>query len=219
LSDNAAALGPIAVFGGTFDPVHHGHLRSGVELAERLQFAEVRMMPCASPPHRESPERSAKHRAAMLELAVAPDPLLHCDRRELLRSGRSYTVDSLIELRQELGNKRSICLVMGCDAVLGIDTWHRWEKLLDLAHVVVIARPGWQIPESGPIAQWMRKHSAMGAAQLATFSAGTVHVEELRPFSVSASEIRQLLAAGKSARYLLPESVLEYISNHKLYIQ
>lgn len=219
MSDDVAALGPVAVFGGTFDPVHHGHLRSGVELAERLQFAEVRMMPCASPVHRDAPERSATHRAAMLELAVGPDPLLHCDRRELLRGGRSYTVDSLIELRQELGDKRSICLVMGCDAVLDITTWHRWEELLDLAHVVVIARPGWQIPESGQVAQWMRRHSTTGAAQLATLSAGTVHIEELRPFAVSASEIRQLLAAGKSARYLLPESVLDYISNHKLYTQ
>ena len=219
MSDKFASLGPVAVFGGTFDPVHHGHLRSGVELAERLQFAEVRMMPCASPPHRESPERSAIHRAAMLELAVGPDPLLHCDRRELLRGGRSYTVDSLVELRQELGDKRSICLVMGCDAVLNITTWHRWEELLDLAHVVVIARPGWHIPESGPVAQWMRMNSTTGAAQLATLSAGTVHIEELRPFTVSASEIRQLLAAGKSARYLLPESVLDYISNHKLYTQ
>ncbi|MEH6571314.1 MAG: nicotinate-nucleotide adenylyltransferase [Halioglobus sp.] len=217
MSDNAIAGGPVAVFGGTFDPVHHGHLRSGVELAERLQFAEVRMMPCGSPPHRESPERSAMHRAAMLELAVAPDPMLHCDRRELLRGGRSYTVDSLIELRQELGEKRSICLVMGCDAVLDITSWHRWEELLHLAHVVVIARPGWQIPESGPVAQWMRSNSTTGAQQLSALSAGTVHVEELRPFAVSASEIRKLLAAGKSARYLLPESVLEYISNHELY--
>jgi nicotinate-nucleotide adenylyltransferase len=155
----------------------------------------------------------------MLELAVGPDPLLQCDRRELLRGGRSYTVDSLIELRQELGDKRSICLVMGCDAVLGITTWHRWEELLSLAHIVVIARPGWQIPKYGPVAQWMRRNSTTGAAQLATLSAGTVHIEELRPFTVSASEIRQLLAAGKSARYLLPESVLDYISNHKLYIQ
>lgn len=210
-------LGPVAVFGGTFDPVHHGHLRSAVELAEHLQFAEVRMMPCASPPHRDSPERSAVHRAAMLELAVAPDPVLHCDRRELLRSGRSYTVDSLIELRQELGDARSICLVMGCDAVLDITTWHRWEELLHLAHVVVIARPGWQIPESGLVAQWMRTHSTTGAQQLSALSAGKVHVEELRPFVVSASEIRTLLAAGKSARYLLPESVLEYILNHDLY--
>lgn len=217
MSDNAASMGPVAVFGGTFDPVHHGHLRSGVELAERLHFAEVRMMPCASPVHRDAPERSAIHRTAMLELAVGPDPLLQCDRRELLRGGRSYTVDSLIELRQELGDKRSICLVMGCDAVLGITTWHRWEELLNLAHVVVIARPGWQIPESGPVAQWMRRNSTTAAAQLATLSAGRVHIEELRPFTVSASEIRQLLAAGKSARYLLPESVLDYISNHKLY--
>lgn len=215
MSDKAA--GPVAVFGGTFDPVHYGHLRSALELAQRLDLAEVRMMPCATPPHRSTPGVAAEQRACMLELAVAGEPRLTCDRRELRREGRSYTIDSLIELRKELGEQRSICLVMGCDAVLDITEWHRWDQLLDWAHVVVIARPGWQFPDGGTVAKWLAANACDGPAQLRERSAGCILVEELRPLPISASEIRALLGSGLSVRYLLPESVLDYIAAHKLY--
>ena len=211
------ATAPVAVFGGTFDPIHYGHLRSALELAERLDLAEVRMMPCATPPHRASPAGSAEHRAAMLELAVARESRLSCDRRELRREGRSYTIDSLIELREELGARRSICLIMGCDAVLDITRWHRWDELLDWANVVVIARPGWHFPDQGPVAQWLEANACAGPEQLRERSAGGILVEELRPLSISASEIRELVATGRSARFLLPESVLDYIWNYNLY--
>jgi nicotinate-nucleotide adenylyltransferase len=219
LSRASALLAPVAIFGGTFDPVHNGHLRSALELAERLQLAEVRMMPCAVPPHRESPERSAQNRAAMLALAVQSEPLLSCDRRELKRDGPSFTIDSLIELRQELGEQRSLCLIMGCDAVLGITCWHRWEELLDWAHVVVIARPGWQLPEGGAVADWLGANVCTDPDVLRGSSAGRVLIEELRPLPISASEIRQILAGGKSPRYLLPKSVLDYIAKNELYLQ
>ena len=217
MSETAAPLAPIGVFGGTFDPVHNGHLRSALELAERLQLAEVRMMPCATPPHRESPQRSAEHRASMLDLAVHSEPLLICDRRELLREGRSYTIDSLIDLRRELGEQRSLCLIMGCDAVLEIASWHRWDELLNWAHVVVISRPGWQLPQRGVVADWIAAHGCTDPALLGRTSAGRVLIEELRPLPISASVIRQLLVEGRSARYLLPKSVLDYISNNQLY--
>ena len=132
---------PIGVFGGTFNPVHYGHLRSALELAERLELEHVRLMPSAEPPHRAAPRCSAEHRAAMVELAVAGEPRLLCDTRELRRPGPSYTVDSLIELREEFGSGRSLCMVLGCDALLGIDRWQRWQELLSLAHIVVIAQP------------------------------------------------------------------------------
>ena len=166
MSAASAPAAPIAVFGGTFDPVHNGHLRSALELAECLQLAEVRLMPCANPPHRDAPEHGALHRAEMVELAVAGESLLSCDRRELARSGRSYTIDSLIELRAEEGEARSISLMMGCDAVLNVTSWHRWEELLDYAHVVVIARPGWQLPREGPVARWLAEHACTDAAEL-----------------------------------------------------
>jgi nicotinate-nucleotide adenylyltransferase len=205
------------VFGGTFDPVHYGHLRSALELVERLQLERLRLMPCARPPHRAAPPCSAEHRAAMVELAVAGEPRLHCDTRELGRAGASYTIDSLIELRDELGAETGLCMVMGCDAVLGITGWHRWQELLDWAHVIILARPGWVLPQSGEVADWLRQHRLDEPGALRRQSAGGILIQELRRLDISSTEIRQLLAAGRSARYLLPQSVLEYIRDHQLY--
>jgi nicotinate-nucleotide adenylyltransferase len=217
LSQAILPLTPVGVFGGTFDPVHYGHLRSALELIERLGLGQLRLMPCAVPPHRETPACSAEHRAAMVALAVAAEPRLSCDSRELQRSGRSYTIDSLIELRTELGDDHSLCLVMGCDAVLDIPSWHRWEELLDWAHVAVIARPGWQLPAEGPVAEWLRTYRLASASTLRQQPAGGILVEELRPLAISSTEIRSLLAGGKSVRYLLPETVLDYIQTYDLY--
>ena len=214
-----SAARPLGVFGGTFNPVHYGHLRSALELAERLDLEQLRLMPSAQPPHREAPACSAEHRAAMVALAVAGEPRLACDDRELRRAGKSYTYDSLRELRAELGPARGLCMVMGCDAVLGIEGWHRWRELLDLAHVIIIARPGWSLPQDGVVADWVAGHRVADAAGLKDTPAGGILVEELRPLAISSTEIRELLAAGRSIRYLMPQSVLDYIEDHQLYTQ
>jgi nicotinate-nucleotide adenylyltransferase len=207
----------VGIFGGTFNPVHYGHLRSALELVERLQLEQLRLMPSAQPPHREAPQCSAAHRAAMLELAVAGEPRLACDPRELQRAGKSYTIDSLIELRSELGADTGLCMVLGCDAVLAISSWHRWQELLDWAHIVVIARPGWELPGTGAVAQWLSAHRLDDPCALRQQPAGGIVIEELRPLAISSTEIRALLAAGRSARYLMPQSVLDYIQTHQLY--
>ena len=217
MSQVSAALTPVGLFGGTYDPVHYGHLRSALELAEHLQLKQLRLMPCAVPPHREIPACSATHRAAMVELAVADEPQLACDRRELEREGASYTIDSLVDLRRELNGSHSLCLVMGCDAVQGLATWHRWQELLDWAHVVVIARPGWQLPATGPVADWLLRHRLADSLELRRRPNGGILIEELRPLAISSTEIRSLLAAGRSPRYLLPQAVLDYIQSHNLY--
>ncbi|NND66222.1 MAG: nicotinate-nucleotide adenylyltransferase [Halioglobus sp.] len=209
--------GPLGVFGGTFNPVHYGHLRSAVELVERLDLAELRLMPSAMPPHRAAPECGAEHRAAMVALAVAEEPLLSCDDRELRRDGPSYTIDSLLELRADCGDARPLCMVMGCDAVQGIETWHRWTELLDVAHVVVLSRPGWALPERGVVADWLADNALPDEAALAQRPCGGVLVQELRPLDISSTEIRELLAAGRSIRYLMPQSVLDYIDAQQLY--
>jgi len=217
LSEANSPSGPVGIFGGTFDPVHYGHLRSALELVERLELQQLLLMPCAVPPHRDVPTCDATHRAAMVELAVAGEPRLSCDKRELERRGTSYTIDSLLELRRELGAECSLCLVMGCDAVLEITGWHRWQELLDWAHVVVIARPGWQLPVEGVVANWLQAHRLTGPGQLGAQPCGGVLIEELRPLAISSTEIRSLLAAGRSARFLLPQAVLDYIQSHSLY--
>ena len=207
----------VGVFGGTFNPVHYGHLRSALELVERLQLEQLRLLPSAQPPHRKAPQCSAVHRAAMLELAVAGESRLACDIRELQRPGKSYTIDSLIDLRTELGTDVGLCMVLGCDAVLAISSWHRWQELLDWAHIVVIARPGWELPSKGAVAQWLQEHRLEDSRALRQRPAGGIVIEELRPLAISSTEIRDLLAAGRSARYLMPQPVLDYIQTHQLY--
>ncbi len=218
MNESGRPLTPVGVFGGTFNPVHYGHLRSALELVEHLQLDHLRLMPCAVPPHREAPHCSAQHRAAMVELAVADEPKLHCDTRELDRQGVSYTIDSLLELSQELGPQFSLTMVMGCDAVLNINTWRRWQELLDVAHIAVIARPGWHFPQSGEVAQWLGRHRVDDASVLRQRPSGAVLIEELRPLAISSTEVREILAAGRSARYLLPGPVLDYIEKEQLYL-
>ena len=210
-------LTPVGIFGGTFNPVHFGHLRSALELVETLDLAGMRLMPSAVPPHREPPGCSAEHRAAMVELAVAGESRLVCDRRELGRPGPSYTIDSLAEISRDLGPAHSLCLVMGGDAVASLDTWYRWRELLDWAHIVVIARPGWHLPADGEVADWLQRHRADAAEVLRRRRSGAVIIEQLRPLAISATEIRDLLRQGRSARYLLPAAVLDYIDEHGLY--
>ena len=207
----------LAVFGGTFDPVHFGHLRSALELVEALQLDELRFMPAAAPPHRAPPVAAAEHRAAMLELAIAGEPRFSCDRRELDRTGPSYSVLSLRELREELGPRRPLLMVVGADALAGLPTWHRWQELFELAHVVAVARPGWEWPRSGEVAALIEARGRE-AAELAGDAAGGLCIQTLTPHAVSSTAIRGLLQSGRSARYLLPDSVLDYIARQRLYM-
>jgi nicotinate-nucleotide adenylyltransferase len=206
----------VAVFGGTFDPVHFGHLRSALELLEALSLAQLRFMPAREPPHRGTPAVSAEDRARMVELAIAGEARFACDRRELHRSGPSYSYDSLSELREELGASTPLCLVMGCDALLGLPGWYRWRELSELAHLLVIARPGWTMPDTGELAEFVRERAAKPEA-LKAEPAGRIISQTLRPQDISATAIRALLQSGQSARYLLPDSVLAYITERRLY--
>ncbi len=217
MSGAAAAAGPVGVFGGTFNPVHHGHLRTALELVEHLDLEHLRLLPCAAPPHRPAPVCGAGHRAAMVELGVAGEPRLRCDLRELERPGPSYTYDSLAGLREELGPDRPLVMVVGCDAVLGLTGWYRWRELPDLAHIVVVSRPGWELPGESGIGEWLAERRLDGPEALRDRPCGGVLIERLRPLDISSTEIRGMLARGLSPRYLLPEAVLKYIEHHGLY--
>lgn len=197
---------PLGVFGGTFDPVHLGHLRPALELLEGLDLAELRFVPSAVPPHRDTPGRSAERRLALLRLAIGDQPGFTVDERELARPGRSYTVDTLASLRAEAG-AQPLCLILGMDAFLGLPDWHRWRELLELAHIVVAERPGWQRPRQGELAELVQRAEAVDAAALARSPAGRVHFHAVTPLAISASGIRALLASGRSPRYLVPDPV------------
>ncbi|GIX30957.1 MAG: putative nicotinate-nucleotide adenylyltransferase [Porticoccaceae bacterium] len=206
----------IGVFGGTFDPVHIGHLRLAVELLELVPLRRMLLVPAADPPHRERPHAAARHRLAMLSLAVAGEPRLAVDRRELDRPGPSYTYDTLASLRAELGPAEPLCLCLGLDAFAELATWHRWRELAELAHLVVAARPGAALPRAGPLASWLGTRRAPADA-LHRRPAGLVHLAAIPLLPVSATELRRRLAAGRSVRYLTPDPVIDYIRAHGLY--
>lgn len=203
---------PVGIIGGTFDPVHNGHLRVAEEMAEFFGLKEIRLMPCHQPVHRDAPMVSPEHRRKMLELAIADSKVLKVDCRELERKGLSYTIDTLRELRQELGEKTPIYFAMGTDAFNAIDTWKKWKKLFDLANIVVIHRPGAELAV----------HSDFVRSRMAWFSgeheaAGRVYELTVSPLAISSTQIRRLLAFERSIKYLLPESVEKYIYKNKLY--
>ncbi len=207
----------IGLFGGTFDPVHIGHLRTAVELREALGLSRLLLVPSARPPHRAPPRASAAQRLAMLVAAIGDEPGLVADDRELRRAGPSYTIDTLAELRAELGPGVALCLCLGMDALVGLARWRRWREFIDFAHLVVVARPGWQAPESGPVAEWLAARWVQDPAALHATAHGRALVGALTLLPVSSSGIREELAAGRSVRYLVPDAALAYLRNHRLY--
>jgi nicotinate-nucleotide adenylyltransferase len=214
------ALAPVGILGGTFDPIHYAHLRLAEELADALGLAQVRFVPANIPPHRATPRVTAAHRLEMVRLACADNARFLLDDRECRRSGPSYTVDTLLELRAELGAGRSLCLLMGVDAFLGLTTWSRWEQLFDLAHVVIAHRPGFALGPAampGPLARHLETRSASAVSQLHQSSAGLVWLQAITPLDISATAIRAAIREQRSPRYLLPDSVLDYIHRSSLY--
>ena len=200
---------PLAILGGTFDPVHNAHLRVAWEAAERLD-AEVRLIPANVPPHRDQPVASARERAAILRAALAGQDRLVLDERELGREGPSWTIDTLIELRDEIGAARPLVLLVGADAFLGLPSWHRWGEMFDYAHIGVLTRPGHEIgtlPTELRIKVASRRTNDPGA--LRETPSGRVLPIPVTPLEISATWIRDVLAAGGEPRYLMPDSVIE----------
>ncbi|HEY6483205.1 MAG TPA: nicotinate-nucleotide adenylyltransferase [Steroidobacteraceae bacterium] len=207
---------PIGLFGGTFDPIHYGHLRTAFELWQELHLSEVRFLPTGSPPHREAPYVSAELRLQMVQAAVAEEPAFVVDDREVRRTGVSYSVDTLTELRQEFPG-RSLCLLLGMDAFLGLPNWHRWRELFDLAHVIVAHRPGWKAPTMGPLGEMMVDHGTGTIRDLHEKPGGHVYVHAVTQLEISSTELRQLIISGRDPRYLVPEEVRQIIRRTRCY--
>jgi nicotinate-nucleotide adenylyltransferase len=207
---------PIGLFGGTFDPIHYGHLRTAFELWQSLRLAEVRFLPTGNPPHRDVTLASAELRLQMVRAAIADQPAFVVDDREVRRTGLSYSVDTLTELRAEFAD-RSLCLLLGMDAFLGLPHWHRWRELLDLAHVVVAHRPGWKAPTQGPLGEVMVDRGTGSVRDLHEARAGRVYVHAVTQLEISSTELRQLIVAGRDPRYLVPDSVRAIIRETECY--
>jgi nicotinate-nucleotide adenylyltransferase len=207
---------PIGLFGGAFDPIHYGHLRTAFELWQALKLAELRFMPTGNPPHRDPLLASAELRLRMVKVAVAGQPAFVVDDREIRRSGISYSVDTLTELRSEFPD-RSLCLLLGMDAFLGLPNWHRWRELFDLAHIVVAHRPGWKAPTHGPLGEVMVDRGTGTVRDLHEKRAGRIYVHAVTQLEISSTELRQLIIAGTDPRYLVPDEVRNIIRESGCY--
>ena len=204
---------PLGVFGGTFDPVHFGHLRPVAAAAAALALAQVRFIPAAIPPHRPPPVAPAAARVRMLELALHAYPGFSLETCELARPGPSYTVDTLTALRAECGAEVPLYLLLGSDAFNGLTRWHRWQMLPQLAHLVVMQRP--QV--DAPLPAWALPRLASEATALTQAPAGHVWLQAVPPQPISATAIRARLAAGVSVSGLMPDAVWQYIRENRLY--
>ena len=206
----------IGVLGGTFNPIHIGHLRSALEVAEQLGLDELRLIPNARPPHREAPQVSAAERLAMVEQAVVGVPMLTVDDRELKREQPSYSIDTLESLRAELAVEDQLFLLLGWDAFCGLPTWHRWEELLDHCHILVLQRPDADSEAPQALRDVLAARS-VSDPQAMVGPSGQIAFVWQTPLAVSATQIRNLLASGKSVRFLVPDAVLAYINARGLY--
>ena len=210
----------LGLFGGTFDPIHFGHLRLAEEAISHLGLTSVRWIPAGQPPHRGTPQVTAQHRLAMVLRSTAENPLFSVDPAEVLTERASYTVETLERLRGELGTMQPLVLLVGADAFAGLSTWHRWRDLFALAHIAISHRPGFPVAlTSLPhelTTEFSERHQA-DASCLGEAAAGSIVTFAMTQLAISATQIRKLLANGKSARYLLPDAVLDYIQLHQLY--
>ncbi len=209
-------MGPIGIFGGTFDPIHYGHLRTALELSERLLLAQVLFIPCARQPLREPPAAPAATRLNMVLAAARDEARFSVDTRELDRPGPSYSVDTLTALRRDYP-ERSLCLLLGMDAFLSLPRWRRWEELAEFAHIVVAHRPGWKTPRRGGLARLLERRGTARVTDVHEARSGRVLVTPVTQLEVSASRIREFVAAGADPRYLVPNGVRDIILETECY--
>lgn len=209
-------MNPIGIFGGTFDPIHYGHLRTAFELLQALRLAEVKFIPSGDPPHRGSTCASAELRLDMVRVATQGQPGFTVDDCELRRDGPSFTIDTLAAIREEHAGD-SLGLIIGMDAFLGLTSWRRWDEILDFAHIVVAHRPGWKAPDIGELGDLIAAHGTHRADDLHDEPHGRVHIHAVTQLEIASTEIRDLIAVGRDPRFLMPDAVRDVISESGCY--
>jgi|TARA_B110000459_G_C16507173_1_gene446197 nicotinate-nucleotide adenylyltransferase len=208
---------PIGIFGGTFDPIHYGHLRTAFEMLQALRFEEVRFIPCGDPPHRGITYADAELRYRMVDAAIKGQEGFLSDDRELRREGPSYSIDTLTDLREEFP-ERSLGLIVGMDAFLELPKWHRWDEILNFAHIVVAHRPGWRAPDIGELGNLIAENGTHRVDDLHEVTHGRIHIHAATQLEIASTEIRDLVATGRDPRFLMPDAVRDVIKQTNLYM-
>ena len=203
----------IGIYGGTFNPVHYGHLRSALEVKEIFELDEIRLIPCYQPALKNQPTVSALKRLEMLELAVANHAGFVCDNRELVRQGASYMVDTLALLKDDYPNQ-NLLLFIGSDAFAGLTQWYQWQTLFDYAHIVVMTRPD---AKKIVLNDFFKTRVVNLSSELKHASAGKLYFQNITQLAISSTIIRGLLSAQRSIHFLVPSNVINYIQYNKLY--
>ncbi|MGP1924082.1 MAG: nicotinate-nucleotide adenylyltransferase [Arsenophonus sp. NEOnobi-MAG3] len=207
-----------ALFGGTFDPIHYGHLLPVEALAKLLDLQQVILLPNHVAPHRKQPEATVQQRLAMIKLAIKNNPLFSIDTRELKRITPSYTVETLLSFRQQISWQKPLAFIIGQDSLLSIDTWFDWQKILDLCHLLVCARPGYSTYFlTSSMRQWLKHYQVHKPEILSYKPSGAIYLANTPLLNISATEIRKRKHNKKSCKDILPHAVLHYIDKHHLY--
>lgn len=209
----------IGILGGTFNPIHLGHLHLATQLQAKLNFDEIRFMPAALPALKDTPNVTAEQRAEVVKIAIANEPHFTLDTRELLRPGTSYTIDTLISLREEFGNQVSLCWLMGSDAFAHLNAWHRWQELLNYAHLVVVRRPHSDDLSNlnTDVKALLESHEAKNTEEIKHQAHGKILIQEVAALDISSTDIREKITHGKDVEELLPSDVLNFIQTRHLY--
>ena len=209
-------MNAIGIFGGTFDPIHNGHLRIALEALEELSLSAVHFIPCAQSPLRSEPAATNDIRLKMVKAAVEAEPRFFMDTREIKRVGPSYTYDTLTTLRDGY-KESSMCLILGMDAFISLPRWYRWEELIDLAHIVIAHRPGWKAPTEGLLGDFVQEHLAESSQDAVTKREGRLFVLPVTQLEISATKLRSSIRLGLDPKFLVPESVRAIIKETECY--
>lgn len=206
----------IGILGGTFDPIHLAHLRMALELQSAFDLARVHITPCYQPVHRKQPTASPAERFAMVQCAVANEPTMIADDREIKRQGPSYFIDTLLDFRREFP-ETPLCLLVGIDAFLGFPSWNRYQEILEFAHIIIAHRPQYHLPLTGIVADLVNARLQLESTYIHENIAGAILLHPITALEISATDIRKQIAMGRNPRYLLPDSVYNYIKQHGIY--
>lgn len=214
----APLKGVVGIFGGTFDPVHHGHLRTAYELKHQLDIECIHFIPASQPPHRPQPEASAGLRLQMLEAAIHGEPGCIVDRREIDRDGTSYSIDTARSVREDYP-EHVLCLLLGMDAFLGLAEWHQWQDLFGLVNVVIARRPGASLPADGELGRLLDARRVAPDAETCWAASGQIIVQDVTQLEISATDLRNSIRAGIEPKYLVPDAVWDVIQSSGCYAE